>query len=161
MNLISGTHHSSEMGITFLFACDSFKFGVFPLMKIFYHTFYVPLYIPPITISHVLDCVRFFSILNISFFIRKGKKKKTLGKLWLVKYKVKHKIVYTSFSFLFFFQISFYHHLLRTFSRRFISYWRNHLKILEATICWIKILIRKRVWCCMIGIILVLTPTIQ
>ena len=44
-------------------------------MKIFYPTFYVSLYTPPITISHVLDCVGFFfSILNLSFFIRKGKK---------------------------------------------------------------------------------------
>ena len=43
-------------------------------MKIFYPTFYVPLYILPITISYLLDCVRFFSILNISFLIRKGKK---------------------------------------------------------------------------------------
>jgi hypothetical protein len=51
-------------------------------MKIFYPTFYVPLYIPPITISHVLDCVRFFSILNINFFIRKGKKKKKKKNTW-------------------------------------------------------------------------------
>ena len=41
-------------------------------MKIFYPTFYVLLYTPPITISHVL--LDFFSILNLSFFIKKGKK---------------------------------------------------------------------------------------
>ncbi len=58
-------------------------------MKIFYPTFYVPLYISPITISYVLDCVRFFSILNLRFFYKE--RKKTRGELWLVGYKVEHK----------------------------------------------------------------------
>ena len=58
-------------------------------MKIFYPAFYVPLYTLPITISHVLDCVKFFSILNLSFFYKEMKK--THDKLWLVEYKMEYK----------------------------------------------------------------------
>ena len=59
-------------------------------MNIFYPTFCVPFYVLPTVIYQVSDCVWFVSILNHSYFIRK-KKKKTLSKLWLIKYKVEHK----------------------------------------------------------------------
>ena len=64
-------------------------------MKIFYPTFYVPLYTPPIIISYVLLDV--FSILNISFFTRKGRK--TCDELWLVEYKIEYKKWDRKFSF--------------------------------------------------------------
>ena len=44
-------------------------------MKIFYPIFYIPLYTPSIIISHILNYVLFFSILNLSFLFFEGKKK--------------------------------------------------------------------------------------
>ena len=51
--------------------------------------FYVLLYILLIIISYVLDCVKFFSIINLSFFYKEMKK--TRDELGLVKYKMEHK----------------------------------------------------------------------
>jgi hypothetical protein len=61
-------------------------------MKIFYSTFYVPLYTPPITISYVLDCILFFHFKSYFFYKEiKKKKKKHLASCdwWDIKWKIK------------------------------------------------------------------------
>ena len=63
-------------------------------MNILYSTFFIPLYISPIAIYHILDCVWFVSILNLNYLIRKLKKRLVSYDWWSIKKNTKNEIKY-------------------------------------------------------------------